>query len=230
MTESLQPVVAITGAFGILGSAVSQAFGAAGWRVALIDVAPAPAVVPDGAQALGGVDLTSLDAASTAFDAVVQKHGRLDALINVAGGFRWETLADGSLDSWDVMYRMNVRTAATASKAALAHLTRHGAGRIVNIASASAVQPGAGMGAYAAAKSGVMRLTEALAAEYKGQGLTVNAILPGMIDTPQNRKDMPDADFGNWVQPADIASVIVFLASEAAHAVTGALIPVTGKL
>ena len=230
MGSSTKKVVAITGGFGILGDAVGRAFGAAGWAVALVDLAPAPAVTQDSARALGGVDLTSLDAAGAAFERVAREFGRLDALINVAGGFRWETLADGALDTWDLMYRMNVRTAATASKAALAYLPKAGGGRIVNIASASALKPNAGMGAYAASKSGVMRLTEALAEEHKGSGLTVNAILPGMIDTPQNRKDMPDADFSSWVQPADIAQVIVFLASDAAQAVTGALIPVTGKL
>lgn len=230
MGSSTKKVVAITGGFGILGDAVGRAFGAAGWSVALVDLAPAPAVAQDGALALGGVDITSLEAAGGAFARVAREFDRFDALINVAGGFRWETLADGALDTWDLMYRMNVRTAATASKAALAYLPKAGGGRIVNIASASALKPNAGMGAYAASKSGVMRLTEALAEEHKGSGLTVNAILPGMIDTPQNRKDMPDADFSTWVQPADIAQVIVFLASDAAQAVTGALIPVTGKL
>ncbi|MES2258376.1 MAG: SDR family NAD(P)-dependent oxidoreductase [Pseudomonadota bacterium] len=226
----MEKVVAITGAFGILGSAVGSAFEAAGWRVALLDVAPTPAMVRGEALLLGEVDLSSVSSAVHAIDRVVGHFGRLDALVNTAGGFCWETLADGTLDTWDLMYRMNVRTAATASKAALAHLPQDGSGRIVNIASASALKAGAGMGAYAASKSGVMRLTEALAEESKGIGVTVNAVLPGIINTPQNRKDMPNADFTNWVQPADIANVIVFLASDAAQAVTGALIPVTGKL
>lgn len=230
MGRSTKKVVAITGGFGILGDAVGRAFVAAGWSVALVDLAPTPAALPDDVLALGGVDITRLEVVSEALGRVVREFGRLDALINVAGGFRWETLADGALDTWDLMYRMNVRTAATASKAALAHLTESGGGRIVNIAAASALKSNAGMGAYAASKSGVMRLTEALAEEHKGTGLTVNAILPGMIDTPQNRKDMPDADHSIWVQPVDIANVIVFLASDAAQAVTGALIPVTGKL
>jgi NAD(P)-dependent dehydrogenase (short-subunit alcohol dehydrogenase family) len=126
---------------------------------------------------------------------------------------------------------MNVRTAATASRAAL---DQFGAGpqggRIVNIGAGAALRAGAGMGAYAASKAGVLRLTEALADELKDRGITVNAILPGIIDTPQNRNDMPDADFSRWVQPADIAAVILFLASRAAMAVTGASIPVTGRL
>lgn len=230
----MEKVVAISGGFGTLGAAVGRAFAAAGWQVALIDLVQNPAASLqaelDRHLLLGGINLTDLVATSGAIDSVIRRYGQLNALINVAGGFRWETLADGDLATWDLMYQMNVRTTASASKAALPHLLRSGSGRIVNVAAAAAVKAGTGMGAYAAAKSGVMRLTEALAEEHKASGLTVNAILPGMIDTAQNRKDMPNADFATWVQPADIASVIVFLASEAAHAVTGALIPVMGRL
>ena len=124
---------------------------------------------------------------------------------------------------------MNLRTAATASKAVLDMLTRRGGGSIVNIAAGAAVKATSGMGAYAASKSGVMRLTEALADELKDRGITVNAVLPSIIDTPQNRKDMPRADFTRWVAPSAIADVIFFLASGGARAVTGALIPVTGR-
>lgn len=234
----MQRVVAITGGFGTLGRAVGNAFAADGWKVALLDRAPAPDAVSsaessgesDTEMRSGGVDLTDLAAARLAMSSVVECLGPLNALINVAGGFRWETLADGELETWDLMYRVNLRTAATASKAALEHFgDSPEGGRIVNIAAGAALRAGAGMGAYAASKSGVMRLTEALADELKDRGITVNAILPGTIDTPQNRADMPDADFSRWVQPADIAAVIVFLASRAASAVTGALIPVTGR-
>ena len=230
----MQRVVAITGGFGTLGRAVGSAFAADGWKVALLDRAPAPDAASSGESDTemrsGVVDLTDLAAARLAMSAVVERLGPLNALINVAGGFRWETLSDGELETWDLMYRANVRTAATASKAALEHFgDSPEGGRIVNIAAGAALRAGAGMGAYAASKSGVMRLTEALADELKDRGITVNAILPGTIDTPQNRADMPDADFSRWVQPADIAAVIVFLASRAASAVTGALIPVTGR-
>ncbi|MEX3841764.1 SDR family NAD(P)-dependent oxidoreductase [Paraburkholderia sp. BR10882] len=230
----MQRVVVVTGGFGTLGRAVGRVFADNGWKVALIDKAPAP----DGASAeqlhaswwRGGVELTDLDAARAAFSATVEQLGKLDALVNIAGGFRWETLADGSLETWDLMYQMNVRTAATASKAALDYLAvgAHG-GRIVNIGAGAALKAGMGMGAYTASKSGVMRLTEALAEELKDRSITVNAILPGIIDTPQNRNDMPDADFSRWVRPEEIANVILFLASEAASGVTGALIPVTGR-
>ncbi|RKE39117.1 NAD(P)-dependent dehydrogenase (short-subunit alcohol dehydrogenase family) [Paraburkholderia sp. BL23I1N1] len=232
----MERVVAITGGFGTLGRAVGNAFFADGWTVALLDRAPAPDASNtegrDGQWRLGGVDLTDLGSARTALSSVAERFGPLNALINVAGGFRWETLADSDLQTWDLMYQMNVRTAATASRAALDRFAAgpEGGGRIVNIGAGAALRAGAGTGAYAASKAGVLRLTEALADELKDRGITVNAVVPGIIDTPQNRKDMPDADFSRWVQPADIAAVILFLASRAASAVTGASIPVTGRL
>ena len=222
-------VVAITGAFGALGSAVVQAALAAGAQVAAIDRAPAPRA-PLGAAALfGDVDLASDDGAQAAVDAVVARFGRLDALVNIAGGFRWEELAGGSLATWDSLYALNLRTAVAACRAALPRLP-DGRGRIVNIGAAGAVKAGAGMGAYAASKAGVARLTEALAEELKPRGITVNAVLPSIIDTAANRADMPKADFSAWVTPAQLADVIVFLLSPQAQAVTGALLPVTGRV
>lgn len=226
-------VVAITGAFGVLGAAVASAAAAQGCWLALIDYAPeAPAGAPSGADvlALGGVDLTDAVQAGAAIDAVVDRFGRLDALLNIAGGFRWETVAGGSSESWYGLYRLNVLTAANASRAAIPHLKRSAAGRIVNVGSAAALKASLGMGAYAAAKAGVHSLTQALAEELKADGVTVNAVLPSIIDTPANRADMPDADPAAWVAPDDLAAVILFLASEAATAVTGALVPVTGRV
>jgi NAD(P)-dependent dehydrogenase (short-subunit alcohol dehydrogenase family) len=128
------------------------------------------------------------------------------------------------------MYELNVKTALNASKAALPYLLASRAGRIVNVGAGAALKAGAGMGAYAAAKAGVARLTEALAAELLDRGVTVNAILPSIIDTPPNRADMPDADFTRWVQPGQIAATIGFLLSADAQAITGASIPVTGRV
>jgi len=226
-------VYAITGAFGALGAAVAKAAAAQGARLALIDFAKsAPAGVPagDDVLALGGVDLTEPAQAQAAVDAVVARFGGLDALINVAGGFRWELHEGGDPETWRTLFRMNVETSANASRAALAALKRSGSGRIVNVGANGAVKAGAGMGAYAASKAGVHRLTEALAEELKASGVTVNAVLPSIIDTPANRADMPGADHAAWVSPADLAAVILFLASEQARAVTGALVPVTGKV
>jgi NAD(P)-dependent dehydrogenase (short-subunit alcohol dehydrogenase family) len=224
-------VLAITGAFGVLGSAVARAAAEAGHRMALIDFAQQ---APDGhaseALVLSGVDLTDAAAAGAAMDKVADRFGAFDALLNIAGGFTWETLQDGSIASWPAMYRLNVLTAANASRAAIPHLKRSAAGRIVNVGSNAALRAGMGMGAYAAAKAGVHALTQALAEELKEDGVTVNAVLPSIIDTPANRADMPKADPSKWVAPDDLAAVILFLASEEARAVTGALVPVTGRV
>jgi len=181
----------------------------------------------DGALDIGGVDLTDAAATQAALDKVVSANGGIDVLVNIAGGFAWETLEDGSIDTWAKMQSMNLMTAATITKLALPQLKQSSEGRIVNIGAGAAVKAGMGMGAYAASKSGVHRLTEALAEELAGSSVTVNAVLPSIIDTPTNRKDMPDADFSEWVKPEAIAGVILFLASSASGAVTGGLIPVT---
>lgn len=219
--------VVITGAFGTLGAAVVRAALDAGARVAAVDRAPAPADL-GGAHGFGGVDLSDAGQAKATIDAAAKALGGLDALVNIAGAFRWETLADGKLDTWDLLYRINLRTAVCASQAALPHLQE--GGRIVNIGANSALKAGAGVGAYTASKSGVMRFTESLAEELKERGITVNAVLPSIIDTPPNRADMPKADFGKWVKPRQLADVILFLVSEQASAITGALIPVVGRV
>ena len=219
--------VIVTGGFGVLGQAVAEGFAAAGDKVARVDFAPSPHSLIAGALDIGGVDLTDAAATSAAIDKVVAAHGGIDVLVNVAGGFTWETLEGGSIDAWARMQSMNLISNATITKLALAHLAKSGSGRVVNIGAGAAIKAGMGMGAYAASKSGVHRLTEALAEEVTGQGITVNAILPSIIDTPTNRADMPDADTSTWVQPAAIADVILFLASDQARAITGALIPVS---
>src|SRR5579859_6635249 len=221
--------VIVTGAFGVLGGAVVGLLAERGARVAAVDFTPAPThPLPSGVVALGGHDLADPAAAGRAVEAAVGALGRLDGLINVAGGFAWETMAEGSAVTWDRMYRMNLATCANMCRAAIPHLTASN-GRIVNIGAGGAVKAAAGMGAYAAAKGGVHRLTEALAEELKGK-VGVNAVLPSIIDTPLNRKDMPDADFAAWVSPADLAEVIVFLVSDKARAVTGALMAVNGAV
>lgn len=228
-------VIAVTGGFGSLGAAVGAAALDLGWDVALIDRAPVPAGLPlaqrSNVLALGGVDLADAGSAGAAIGQVTQRFGRLDALANIAGGFRWQTHAEGDLASWDWLYTINVRTCATACKAALGALQASGAGAIVNVGAASALgRSPAGMGAYAASKAGVLRLTESLAEEMKDKGVRVNAVLPSIIDTAPNRADMPDADTSRWVKPSELASVILFLASDQASAVTGALVPVLGRV
>jgi NAD(P)-dependent dehydrogenase (short-subunit alcohol dehydrogenase family) len=226
-------VVVVTGGLGSLGRAVARAFETAGAKVAVIDHTAVPAA--DAARAndrylpVGGVDLTQLAHAERAMQSIVAQFGRIDVLVNIAGGFRWQTLADGDLAGWDQMYAINLKTALVASKAALPSILKSDSGRIINIGAGAAAKAAAGMGAYAASKSGVLRLTESLSEEVKDRGVTVNAVLPGTIDTPQNHKDMPDADKSKWVAPEAIADVVLFLASPAARAVTGAAVPVFGR-
>jgi NAD(P)-dependent dehydrogenase (short-subunit alcohol dehydrogenase family) len=222
--------IVITGALGALGRVVAETAQKRGARVAGVDHAPShmAAATPERIE-FGGVDLTDAKQAKHAIDAAAAHFGRLDALVNIAGGFTYETIADGDIQSWQKMYALNVLTTLNASKAAIPHLIASSAGRIVNVGAMGALQAGAGMGPYAASKAGVHRLTEALAAEHKGK-ITVNAVLPSTIDTSANRASMPKADFSKWVTAQELADVILFMVSDAASAVTGALIPVAGRV
>lgn len=222
-------VIVVTGASGALGGVVVASALAQGAKVAGVDHAASKIKATPERIELGGVDLTDPTAAQKAIDAAVSHFGRLDGLINIAGGFAFETTAEGDPRTWQRMYGLNVMTALNTSRAAIAHLVASGAGRIVNVGAMGALQAGAGMGAYAASKAGVHRLTEALAAEWKGK-ITVNAVLPSTIDTAANRASMPDADFAKWVRPEELANVILFLTGDSASAITGALLPVTGRV
>jgi NAD(P)-dependent dehydrogenase (short-subunit alcohol dehydrogenase family) len=223
-----QRTLVVTGGHGSLGKAVVETALARGLNVALIDHATGQAA-PAGALELGGVDLTDAASTEAAMAKVVERFGGIDALLNVAGGFVWQT-TDDARPAWDRMFAMNLTTALNASRAALPHLKRSDAGRIVNVGAYGALKAAAGMGAYGASKAAVHRLTEALAEELKPTTVTVNAVLPSIIDTAQNRADMPDADPAAWVKPEDLAEVILFLASPASRAMTGALVPVTGRV
>lgn len=217
----------VTGGHGSLGTAVVEAALKQGLNVAVIDHGQGAA--PEGVLAIGGVDLTDAEAAEAAMAGVVERFGGIDALLNVAGGFVWQTVEDDA-PAWDRMFALNLTTALNASRAALPHLKASAEGRIVNVGANGALKAEAGMGAYGASKSAVHRLTEALAVELKETAVTVNAVLPSILDTEQNRKDMPDADPSKWVKPSDLAEVMLFLASPASRAMTGALIPVVGRV
>ena len=234
MANSDSPVYAITGASGALGSGVAQMAASRGARLALIDQAAhasagIASLIGDNAMFLGGVDLADASEAQAAIGAAVSRFGRLDGLFNIAGAFRWTTVADSDAAGWDFLFRANVQTAVNASRAATDALKASGRGRIVNVGAAGAERAGAGMGPYAASKAGVHKLTESLAEELKGV-VTVNAVLPTTVDTPQNRADMPKSDPTKWVSPAELANVILFLASPEASAVTGALLRVNGRV
>lgn len=211
--------IIVTGAFGHLGRRVSDYFEALGDIVARIDYTPSPQGSP--LHHIGGVDLTDPAAAETALSKVTRTLGAPSVLVNIAGGFIWQTLSDGDPANWERMFRMNALTAATMCKVCLPALRQQPGAAIVNIGAAAAARADVGMGAYAASKAAVVKLTESLAAELTDADVTVNAVLPTIIDTPTNRADMPDADTTNWVRTDDIASVIAFLASDAARSISG---------
>lgn len=223
-------VVVVTGAFGVLGGATTALAVSLGARVAMVDFASARAPLRvDNEIVLAGVDLADPQAADRAMRQIHDEAGRIDVVVNIAGGFVWQTHLEGEPSAWERMLRINLLTAINGSRAALPFLLSSN-GAIVNVGAAAALgKSGEGMGAYAASKAGVHRMTESLAAEMKGR-VRVNAVAPSVLDTPQNRKDMPDANPGAWVRPASLAGVILFLASDEATDITGAILPVTGRI
>jgi NAD(P)-dependent dehydrogenase (short-subunit alcohol dehydrogenase family) len=225
--------VLITGAAGNLGRAVAAAFGARGARLVLVDrdaQALRTAFGDDDAQRIcPAADLLDAAQVDAALAAAVARFGRVDALCNLAGGFRMgEAVHETSEATLDFLFDLNVRTLLNMAHAVVPHMLAAGGGRIVNVGALSAQRGVAAMGAYCAAKDSVIRLTEAMSAELRERGINVNCVLPTIIDTPENRSAMPGADPSRWVAPADLANVIVFLASADARAIHGAALPVTG--
>jgi NAD(P)-dependent dehydrogenase (short-subunit alcohol dehydrogenase family) len=212
--------IVVTGAAGALGQAVSSRAAELGAQVLEVDVEFAEASANRHA-----VDLT--DEAATA--ALVASLAPIDGLLNIAGGFAMGGMSWEADDAdWERMFRLNVATLRSALKAAVPLMLERGHGRIVNVGAYGALSGLPSMSAYTASKSVVMRLTESLADEVRERGINVNAVLPTVIDTPANRAAMPDADPGRWVAPRDLANAICFLASDAARAIHGALLPVRG--
>ena len=230
-------VVIVTGAVGNLGLATAKAFQRAGARTALVDRSPdrlkrAYAEIADSRDHFlaGDVDLTDPTSVSRFVGEARERFGRLDVLVNTVGGFRGgKPVHEDDPGNWDFLFAVNVRTTLECCRAVIPHLLRAGRGKIVNVASRGALAGDGGYAPYSAAKSAVVRLTESLADELKESGINVNCVLPGTIDTPQNRQERPAADHGKWVEPAAVANVILFLASDAARAVNGAAVPVFGK-
>ena len=216
--------IVVTGAAGVFGANVVSLLRERGMDVIGLDLAEK---APYAEMFIGGVDLTDEKAVQEAFANIADDSG-IQGLVNIAGGFTWETVSDSSADSWDRMFRMNTLTALNASRAALPFL--ESGASIVNIGAAATAKATTGMGAYTASKSGVARLTEALAEECKDRGIRVNAVLPSIIDTPTNRADMGDEEAAKWVKPRELAEVVAFLLSNASSAITGASIPVTGRV
>lgn len=228
-------VVMVTGAAGNLGNATARAFMDAGARLILVDRRQDvleeryPELQDDGSHVFAGVDLTDEGAVEGMVYEMVQHVERIDVLVNIAGGFRSGTpVHETSLDTWAFMMGLNARTVLVTARAVVPHMLQQKWGKIISVASRAALKGGANAAAYAASKSAVMRLTESMSAELKQSGINVNCIIPGTIDTPQNRGAMPGADFEKWVQPAALADVILFLASAQARSVHGACVPVYG--
>ena len=225
--------VMVTGAAGNLGRAVARAFAARGAGLVLVDSRAAKLQRAFGGESdkrlFAPVDLLDPASVEAAVSAAIARFGRIDALCNLAGGFRMGATAHETTDGdWDDMFDLNVRTLLRATRAVVPRMIEAGGGRIVNVGAFAAQKGAARMGAYVAAKSAVIRITETMSAELRDQGINVNCVLPTIIDTPENRAAMPKADPARWVAPADLAAVIAFLASDAARAIHGAALPVTG--
>jgi len=232
MTHTKKTVL-LTGAAGNLGSAVAQIFAHDGANLVLLDRSPlTDTVLASLEPALClpiALDLYDAAQVLAAVDQAVARFGRIDVLCNLTGGVAMgQTVHETSDSAWDVMQDINVLTLRNTARAVVPHMLRQGGGKIVNVGAFSAQRGLAGMGAYIAAKSEVLRITEAMSAELRMKNINVNCVLPTVLDTPQNRADMPDADPSRWVHPQDLARVIAFLASDAARAIHGAGVPVTG--
>ena len=222
-------VCIVTGAGGNLGRAVAIDLAGRGARV-VATVRRASDKIENENVSTEIVDLTDSDAVTPFVARILAEHGRIDALVNAAGGYRGgPTLGETPLDDWRVMRSVNLETALICCRAVLPGMVAGKHGRIVNIASRAAVQPFGGAAPYIVAKAAVISLTEAVAAETQGTGVTVNVILPSVIDTPENRAAMADADYSKWVSPEAIAKVVAWLISEPTGLVNGARIPVYGR-
>jgi NAD(P)-dependent dehydrogenase (short-subunit alcohol dehydrogenase family) len=237
MNDFSNKVVIVTGAAGNLGSAVARKYQNAGARLVLVDrgedllmkAFPDLSGLPD-CMMMGTVDLTDPESVEWMAGEVDKRFGRIDVLVNTVGGYRAGTpLHETPIQTLDFMFNLNARTVFLASKAVIPHMLTNGYGKIVSIAARPGLAGRADMAAYSAAKSAVLRLTESMADELKHSGININCILPGTIDTQQNRQDMPNVDFNLWVQPDSLADVILFLTSDAARDIHGAAVPVYGR-
>ncbi|WP_244618871.1 SDR family NAD(P)-dependent oxidoreductase [Rhizobium sp. 18065] len=227
--------VIVTGAAGNLGRATAARLAGQGVNLVCVDrtAEVLDALVrslPSGTKALifAGADLGDPAVAQAMVEAAVDCFGGIDALVNTVGGFATGPVASDALAQWDLMMALNARVALVTSIAVLPVMQAARYGRIVHIAAAPGLKAGANQAAYAASKAAVLRLTESIALEHRSNRITANCILPGTIDTPQNRAAMPDAKVSDWVAPDSIARLIAFLISPEAAVVTGAAIPATG--
>ena len=230
-------VVMVTGAIGNLGVVLTQAFQSSKAKLALVDrgeerlrqAFPDLVGSPD-YQLVNCADLMDEGAVEAAVAETMQHFGRIDVLVNTVGGYRaGKMLHETPIETWDFLLNLNGRSVFIACQKVIPRMLNQGSGKIVNVAARPGIEGQAGMAAYSASKSAVIRITESMAAELKDHGINVNCVIPGTIDTPQNRGTMPNADYNTWVTPESLADVILFLSSEAARDVHGAAVPVYGR-
>lgn len=217
-------VVMITGALGGLGQTVTEAFSQAGAKVVVVG-REFPGKLAEG---LVGVQADVTDEADVRrlMKEAVQQTTRIDCVVNLVGGFALGRLTETEMSTWSKMLSLNLTSAFLLSREATRLMSKQGSGRIIHMAARAAVDPFPGAGAYIVSKAGLLALIKVLALELAGSGVTVNGVLPATIDTPANRNSMPDADPNQWVKPEAIAALLVFLASDEAEALNGALIPI----
>ncbi len=226
--------ILVTGAAGNLGAAAAHELAGRGAKIILVDrSAEALETIrkslphPERHFVCAGLDLTKADDAAKAAAAALDRAGRIDALVNTVGAFRMGRVAEDAQRDWDFLMNVNARSVLTTSAAVLPAMLARKAGRILHVAAGAGLKGEAGLAVYSASKAAVLRIVESLAEEHRKDGVTANCIMPGTIDTPQNRAAMPGADTSSWVPPAAIARVIAFLVSDGAATITGAAIPVT---
>jgi NAD(P)-dependent dehydrogenase (short-subunit alcohol dehydrogenase family) len=237
MFDFSNKTVMVSGAIGNLGVVLARTFQASDAKLALVDRGEERLrqAFPDlvGLQEyllVNCADLMDEGAVEASVTEAILHFGRIDVLVNTVGGFRaGKMLHETSIETWDFLLNLNARSVFIACKKVIPHMLNQGSGKIVNVAARPGIKGQAGMAAYSASKSAVFRLTESMAEELKDQGINVNCIIPGTIDTPQNRGAMPNEDYSTWVAPDSLADVILFLSSEAARDVHGAAIPVYGR-
>jgi NAD(P)-dependent dehydrogenase (short-subunit alcohol dehydrogenase family) len=226
-------VVMITGAAGNLGRATAEAFRCFGAHLILVGRNRGQLEwawpTAEGSLLLAG-DITNESETQDMVEEAISHYGRVDVLANIAGGFTMgPPLHETSVEIWNNMLDINARSVFLMSQAVLPYMRSQGSGKIINISARAGLEGKANMGPYCVSKSAVITLTETLAAENGSYGINVNCILPGTIDTPENRKAMPNADFSKWVAPLALADVVLFLASDAARAIHGVALPVYGE-
>ncbi|MCR4302343.1 MAG: SDR family oxidoreductase [Sulfuricaulis sp.] len=237
MSQLKDKVVIITGAVGNLGGAVADRVRAQGGKMVLVDRSGdrlqksfGDLKGNDQHWLASGIDMADPKAVNNMAAEAYRRFGRIDGLVNTVGGFRGgKPVHEADLSEWDFLYDVNVRTVLHACRAVIPYMLKGQSGRIINIASRNAFQGSPNYAAYSATKAMVLRMSESLAGELKARGINVNCVVPGTIDTPQNREAMPKADFSTWVPPEDLALVIAFLLSDEARSVTGTAVPVYGR-